>query len=86
MSASGNSLPEIPEGDSSAVADHTCRFDFQDGWVNPTLDGGKRAEAMGLASLAVERFNHLQLTVDGKDLFDDLVNRAVDLKKRGDRP
>ncbi|MFF2844783.1 hypothetical protein ACFVT5_00425 [Streptomyces sp. NPDC058001] len=64
--------------------DYKCRFSFQDGWVDLTLEGRTRAEAMGLAGAVMRHFNPVELSVDSRKLFDDLVDRAMDLN--GDEP
>jgi hypothetical protein len=61
------------------VDDHVCRFDFQPGWIDLTLEHGTNAEALGLAGAAMERFNPLERTVKDRDLLSDLVDRALDL-------
>ncbi|MFJ6571607.1 hypothetical protein ACIQNU_29800 [Streptomyces sp. NPDC091292] len=59
--------------------DYECRFSFQDGWVGLTLEGGTRAEAMGLAGAVMREFDPSGLSVDSRTLFDDLVDRAMGL-------
>jgi hypothetical protein len=65
--------------DDRSIADHVCRFDFQPGWIDLTLDDGTHSEALGMAGAAMRRFNPLELTVKERDLLSDLVDRIRDL-------
>lgn len=67
--------------DDPAPLDETfeCSFEFQAGWIDLTLREGTRAEAMALATQVVNRLNPLGLEIEKSAVFDDLVERAVDL-------
>lgn len=67
--------------DDAAPLDETfeCSFEFQPGWIDLTLREGTRAEAKALATQVVNRLNPLGLEIEKSAVFDDLVERAVDL-------
>ncbi|OWA09323.1 hypothetical protein B9W62_16390 [Streptomyces sp. CS113] len=56
-----------------------CTFEFQPGWIDLTLREGTRAEAKALATEVVNRLNPLGLGIEKSAVFDDMVERAVDL-------
>ncbi|MGW5620102.1 hypothetical protein ACWEWP_04550 [Streptomyces olivaceus] len=56
-----------------------CAFDFQPGWVDLTLREGTRAEAQALATRVVDDLNPMALEIEKSAVFDDMVDRAVDL-------
>ncbi|MFD4522691.1 hypothetical protein ACFWP7_01870 [Streptomyces sp. NPDC058470] len=56
-----------------------CRFDFQPGWIDLTLREGTKAEAKALATQVVNSLNPLGLEIEKSAVFDDMVERAVDL-------
>ncbi|MGW5767503.1 hypothetical protein [Streptomyces tendae] len=67
--------------DDPAPLDETfeCSFEFQPGWIDLTLREGTRAEAKALATQVVNRLNPLGIEIEKSAVFDDLVERAVDL-------
>ncbi|MFE0413153.1 hypothetical protein [Streptomyces tendae] len=67
--------------DDPAPLDETfeCTFEFQPGWIDLTLREGTRAEAKALATGVVNRLNPLGLEIEKSAVFDDMVERAVDL-------
>ncbi|CAL9495002.1 hypothetical protein [Streptomyces sp. enrichment culture] len=67
--------------DDPAPLDETfeCTFEFQPGWIDLTLREGTRAEAKALATEVVNRLNPLGLEIEKSAVFDDMVERAVDL-------
>ncbi|MFF1698280.1 hypothetical protein ACFVXC_32445 [Streptomyces sp. NPDC058257] len=71
----------MPDGGPPVADDYKCRFSLQDGWVDLSLEGGTKAEALGLAGQAVDRFNPIELTVGGRELVDELADRAMYLNK-----
>ncbi|MFF4506638.1 hypothetical protein [Streptomyces sp. NPDC001401] len=58
---------------------YECTFDFQPGWIDLTLREGTKAEAKALATEVVNRLNQLALEIENSAVFDDMVERAVDL-------
>lgn len=58
-----------------------CRFAFQPGWIDLTLREGSKAEAKALATEVVNRLNPLGLEIEKSAVFDDMVERAVDLNE-----
>lgn len=69
--------------DEGAPLDETfeCTFEFQPGWIDLTLREGTKAEAKGLATDVVNRLNPLALEIEKSAVFDDMVERAVDLNE-----
>jgi hypothetical protein len=67
--------------DDPAPLDETyeCTFEFQPGWIDLTLRDGTKAEAKALATEVVNRLNPLGLEIEKSAVFDDMVERAVDL-------
>ncbi|KKD04884.1 hypothetical protein [Streptomyces sp. WM6386] len=67
--------------DDPAPLDETfeCTFEFQPGWIDLTLREGTKAEAKALATEVVNRLNPLGLEIEKSAVFDDMVERAVDL-------
>ncbi|MFK4544710.1 hypothetical protein RKD29_004306 [Streptomyces tendae] len=67
--------------DDPAPLDETfeCTFEFQPGWIDLTLREGTRAEAKALATGVVNRLNPLGPEIEKSAVFDDMVERAVDL-------
>ncbi|MEU9915147.1 hypothetical protein [Streptomyces sp. NPDC051001] len=67
--------------DDPAPLDETfeCTFEFQPGWIDLTLREGTKAEAKALATEVVNRLNPLGLEIEKSAVFDDMVDRAVDL-------
>ncbi|AKZ53657.1 hypothetical protein SAM23877_0608 [Streptomyces ambofaciens ATCC 23877] len=67
--------------DDPAPLDETfeCTFEFQPGWIDLTLRDGTKAEAKELATEVVNRLNPLGLQIEKSAVFDDMVERAVDL-------
>ncbi|MEU0783719.1 hypothetical protein ABZ341_19350 [Streptomyces sp. NPDC006173] len=63
------------------VEDFECSFEFQPGWVDLTLREGTRAEAKALATQVVNSLNPLGLEIENSAVFDDMVERAVDLNE-----
>ncbi|MFJ8085071.1 hypothetical protein ACIQ6Y_31190 [Streptomyces sp. NPDC096205] len=61
---------------------HVTQFDFQQGWIDLTLEyGSSETEARELAESVIPRFNPLERTVGDRDLLNDLVDRALFLNK-----
>ena len=58
-----------------------CTFEFQPGWIDLTLREGTKAEAKALATEVVDRLNPLALEIEKSAVFDDMVERAVDLNE-----
>lgn len=58
-----------------------CTFEFQPGWIDLTLKDGTKAEAKALATEVVNRLNPLGLEIEKSAVFDDMVERAVDLNE-----
>jgi len=56
-----------------------CLFEFQPGWIDLTLRDGTKAEAKELATQVVNSLNPLALEIENSAVFDDMVERAVDL-------
>ncbi|MGW0824225.1 hypothetical protein [Streptomyces sp. NPDC002845] len=56
-------------------------FEFQPGWIDLTLREGTKAEAKALATEVVNRLNPLALEIEKNAVFDDMVERAVDLNE-----
>ena len=67
--------------DGGAVDDYACRFDFQSGWVDLTLPEATKAAAKALATQTVNRLNPLNLEIEKSAVFDDIVDRAVELNE-----
>ncbi|MFG2313495.1 hypothetical protein [Streptomyces tendae] len=67
--------------DDPAPLDETfeCTFEFQPGWIDLTLHDGTKSEAKALATEVVNRLNPLGLEIEKSAVFDDMVERAVDL-------
>ncbi|MFE1031917.1 hypothetical protein ACFW40_08360 [Streptomyces sp. NPDC058807] len=67
--------------DEPAPLDETfeCTFEFQPGWIDLTLRDGTKAEAKALATEVVNQLNPLGLEIEKSAVFDDMVERAVDL-------
>lgn len=67
--------------DDPAPLDETfeCTFEFQPGWIDLTLRDGTKSEAKALATEVVNRLNPLGLEIEKSAVFDDMVERAVDL-------
>ncbi|MET9192233.1 hypothetical protein ABZX60_02860 [Streptomyces olivaceus] len=69
-----------PEENGAPLAEtFECAFDFQPGWVDLTLREGTRAEAQALATRVVDNLNPMALEIEKSAVFDDMVDRAVDL-------
>ncbi|MDH6217764.1 hypothetical protein [Streptomyces pseudovenezuelae] len=58
-----------------------CAFDFQPGWIDLTLREGTKAEAKALATEVVNSLNPLALEIERNAVFEDMVERAVDLNE-----
>lgn len=58
-----------------------CAFDFQPGWIDLTLREGTKAEAKALATEVVNSLNPLALEIEKSAVFDDMVERAMDLNE-----
>ncbi|MFJ3337447.1 hypothetical protein [Streptomyces sp. NPDC086766] len=58
-----------------------CTFEFQPGWVDLTLQEGTQAEAKALATAVVNHLNPMALEIEKSAVFDDMVERAVDLNE-----
>jgi hypothetical protein len=58
-----------------------CCFDFHPGWIDLTLREGTKSEAKALATEVVNRLNLLGLEIETSAVFDDIVERAVDLNE-----
>ncbi|MHC3474486.1 hypothetical protein ACYF6T_38135 [Streptomyces sp. 7R007] len=56
-----------------------CTFGFQPGWIDLTLQEGTKAEAKALATEVVNGLNPLGLEIEKSAVFDDMVDRALDL-------
>ncbi|MBF8169545.1 MULTISPECIES: hypothetical protein [Streptomyces] len=67
------------ESDAPLAETFECAFDFQPGWVDLTLREGTRAEAQALATRVVDDLNPMALEIEKSAVFDDMVDRAVDL-------
>ncbi|MFD9025483.1 hypothetical protein [Streptomyces parvulus] len=67
--------------DDPAPLDETfeCAFQFQPGWIDLTLHQGTKAEAKALATEVVNQLNPLGLEIEKSAVFDDMVERAMDL-------
>ncbi|MEW2567069.1 hypothetical protein [Streptomyces sp. NPDC047070] len=63
--------------------DFSCRFDFQPGWIDLTLQEGTREEADQVARAAVENFNPLALLVSKGSLVSELADRALKAEEDG---
>ncbi|MEH0418748.1 hypothetical protein [Streptomyces sp. B21-083] len=68
-----------PDDGAPLVEAFECRFDFQPGWIDLTLKEGTKAEAKALATEVVNTLNPLALEIEKSAVFDDMVERAVDL-------
>ncbi|WP_369261196.1 hypothetical protein [Streptomyces sp. R35] len=68
-----------PDDHPPLVEPYECSFDFQPGWVDLTLREGTKAEAKALATEVVNRLNPLALQIQNSAVFDDMVERALDL-------
>ncbi|MEU9140813.1 hypothetical protein AB0D33_33455 [Streptomyces sp. NPDC048404] len=68
-----------PDDGAPLAEDFECRFDFQPGWIDLTLRDGTKAEAKALATQVVNSLNPLALEIEKSAVFDDMVERAVDL-------
>ena len=68
-----------PDDGAPLAEDFECRFDFQPGWIDLTLREGTKAEAKALATQVVNSLNPLALEIEKSSVFDDMVERAVDL-------
>ncbi|MFE9686011.1 hypothetical protein [Streptomyces sp. NPDC006285] len=68
-----------PDGGAPLVEDFECRFEFQSGWIDLTLPEGTKAEAKALATEVMNTLNPLALDIEKSAVFDDMVERAVDL-------
>ncbi|MFE7974658.1 hypothetical protein [Streptomyces shenzhenensis] len=58
-----------------------CTFDFRPGWIDLTLREGTKAEAKALATTIVNSLNPLAMEIEKSAVFDDMVERAVDLNE-----
>ncbi|MGH4032435.1 hypothetical protein ACQB60_26245 [Actinomycetota bacterium Odt1-20B] len=67
----------MPSSRPPTAEDYKCRFEFQDGWVDLTLDERDESEALAVAARAANEFNDLELTVSSRKLVDDMVSRAL---------
>ncbi|MEW2162901.1 hypothetical protein AB0912_07860 [Streptomyces sp. NPDC007084] len=70
-----------PDEPAPLAEDFECRLEFQPGWIDLTLREGTRAEAKALATQVVNSLNPLGLEVEKSAVFDDMVERAVDLNE-----
>ncbi|MFF9817111.1 hypothetical protein [Streptomyces sp. NPDC014006] len=71
-----------PPNEGAPLAEiYECVFEFQPGWVDLTLQDGTKAEAKALATEVVNRLNPLGLEIEKSAVFDDMVERAVDLNE-----
>lgn len=68
-----------PDEGAPLVEDFECRFEFQPGWIDLTLREGTKAEAKALATEVMNTLNPLALEIEKSAVFDDMVERAVDL-------
>ncbi|MGW1717697.1 hypothetical protein [Streptomyces sp. NPDC002156] len=68
-----------PDDAAPLVEDFVCRFDFRPGWIDLTLKEGTKAEAEVLAREVVDTLSPLALEIEKSAVYDDLVERAVDL-------
>ncbi|MEU5892802.1 hypothetical protein ABZ835_39080 [Streptomyces sp. NPDC047461] len=68
-----------PEDPAPLDETFECTFEFQPGWIDLTLRDGTKAEAKALATEVVNRLNPLGLEIEKSAVFDDMVDRAVDL-------
>ncbi|MFJ2233022.1 hypothetical protein [Streptomyces sp. NPDC087859] len=68
-----------PEDPAPLDETFECTFEFQPGWIDLTLREGTKAEAKALATEVVNRLNPLGLEIEKSAVFDDMVERAVDL-------
>ncbi|WP_282085022.1 hypothetical protein [Streptomyces tendae] len=68
-----------PDGPAPLDETFECTFEFQPGWIDLTLREGTRAEANALATEVVNRLSPLGLGIEKSAVFDDMVERAVDL-------
>ncbi|MGW2782857.1 hypothetical protein ACWC3X_16680 [Streptomyces populi] len=68
-----------PDEGAPLVEDFECCFEFQPGWIDLTLREGTKAEAKALATQVVNSLNPLALEIEKSAVFDDMVDRAVDL-------
>ncbi|MGW7208260.1 hypothetical protein [Streptomyces sp. NPDC054837] len=68
-----------PEDPAPLDETFECTFEFQPGWIDLTLRDGTKAEAKALATEVVNRLNPLGLEIEKSAVFDDMVERAVDL-------
>ncbi|MEU6608148.1 hypothetical protein ABZ922_24310 [Streptomyces shenzhenensis] len=58
-----------------------CTFDFRPGWIDLTLREGTKSEAKALATKVVNSLNPLAMEIEKSAVFDDMVERAVDLNE-----
>ncbi|MFE9767871.1 hypothetical protein ACFYPC_25680 [Streptomyces sp. NPDC005808] len=66
--------------EAAPLAEHfECRFDFQPGWIDLTLHEVTKAEAKALATQVVHSLNPAALEIENSAVFDDMVERALDL-------
>lgn len=70
-----------PDEGAPLAEDFECRFEFQPGWIDLTLREGTKAEAKALATEVVNSLNPLGLEIEKSAVFDDMVERAVDLNE-----
>ncbi|MFF3615999.1 hypothetical protein [Streptomyces sp. NPDC002580] len=68
-----------PNEGAPPAEEFECRFEFQPGWIDLTLRDGTKAEAKALATGVVNSLNPLALEIEKSVVFDDMVDRAVDL-------
>ncbi|MFJ3235154.1 hypothetical protein [Streptomyces sp. NPDC086787] len=69
--------------DDSAPLDERfeCRFDFEPGWIDLTLREATKNEARTLAREVVHGLNPLGLEIETSAVFEDTVERAIDLNE-----
>lgn len=70
-----------PDEGAPLTEEFECRFEFQPGWIDLTLREGTKAEAKALATQVVDSLNPLGLEIEKSSVFDDMVERAVDLNE-----
>ncbi|NEA67828.1 hypothetical protein [Streptomyces sp. SID12488] len=68
-----------PDSGAPLIEGFECQIDFQPGWIDLTLKEGTKAEAKALATEVVNRLNPLALEIENSAVFDDMVERAVNL-------